>query len=135
GAEKSEHGVPIVRRTIAQPQIHLRSGVGTTVDGGCATQITGRPLKEIAKCLIEAAHTAESGSERDVRHRHRGFVDQLFREENAAGLCHGDWRSAKVLKKEPAKLALTQTESLCEFLDTGSVAVERSCVDERERSR
>ncbi len=92
-------------------------------------------MKEFAEGFVEAAHAAESRCDGDLRHGHRGFVDQLLGEEHSAGLGDGEGRRAEVLKEESAKLAFAEAEALCELLYGGFVAVECAGVDQRQRAR
>jgi hypothetical protein len=47
-------------------------------------------MKQITKCLIESPQAAEAGRQRNFRHGHLRFMNQLLGEEYAARLRHGD---------------------------------------------
>ena len=69
-------------------------------------------MKKILKCLIESPHAAESGCQRNFRHRHLRLVDQLLGKEHAPRLRHRNRRSSKMLHKQPPKLALAQAKPI-----------------------
>jgi hypothetical protein len=64
--------------------------------------------------VVEAAKAAEARRAGDVDHAHVGLVDELFREEQTAGLRHRDRRSAEVSLEESPELALADAEPLRE---------------------
>src|SRR5579859_6210894 len=92
-------------------------------------------MEELLKRLMKTANAAESCRERNVRHGHPGLVDELFGEEHAPGLRHGDGRRAEVLKEQSSELAFPEPESFGELLYGGSLSVEHSLVNERQGAR
>jgi hypothetical protein len=92
-------------------------------------------VKQIAEDLIESSYTPESCCERDFRHWHLGFMNELLGEKNAACLRDGNRRCSQVLKEEPPQLALPQTETIRQLFYARAVAIERSIGNESQGAR
>ena len=131
-----EERAPVVRRAVTELDGHAGLGeraVGLSADR-LAAELARRAAEELVERLVIAAHAPEPGRERDLGHREPRLVDELLREEDAAGLRHGHGRRAEVLLEETAKLALPHADPLRELLDVRAVTVERALRDEPERA-
>ena len=89
-AQKRQHGCPVVRRMIAQQEADLAMPPCRDFVAACAPQITGRTTKQRQECFVESADAAEPCGKGDLSHRQVRFMDELFGEQNAAGLGDGD---------------------------------------------
>jgi len=61
--------------------------------------------------FVEPAHAAEARCHGDFCHGHAGFMDEMFGEEDAPGLCDCDGRGSEVLEEESSELALAEAET------------------------
>ena len=96
---------------------------------------TGRPAEQTAEGLVEPAHAAEPRGERDLRHGHARLVDELLREQHAAGLRDRDGGRAQVLLEQPAELATADAQPVGQRVDPRLAAVQAAVGDERQRAR
>jgi hypothetical protein len=47
-------------------------------------------MKEVAEYFIESPHAAEPSRQRNVRHGHARFVNELLGKKHAPGLCYSN---------------------------------------------
>jgi hypothetical protein len=87
-------------------------------------------VEELFKELIEPAQTVEACRDRNFRHGHLSFVDEVLGEEYATGLRYGDWRGSEMLEEEPSQLPLADSQAFGECLNGFIFAVERTVGDE-----
>jgi hypothetical protein len=92
-------------------------------------------VEELTEFLVEPPKAAEAGRESHFGHGHCCFVDELFSEEDASGLRHGDRRCAEMLNKQSPKVTFTYAQTFCERFDAGFVSVQRTVVNQRKRTR
>jgi hypothetical protein len=131
-----EHRRPVVGRPVAQPEsdprIVLRRRGRPRADS--TPERARRAREELLERLVEAADAPEARRQRDVAHAQPRLVNELLREENAAGLGHGERRGAEVTLEEAPELARAHAQALPQGLDARVVAVEFARRDERKRS-
>src|SRR6185312_1880350 len=94
-----------------------------------------RPVKEIVKGFVEAPDAAEACRQRDFRHRHGGFVNELLGEEDAPRLCDHDRRSAQMLQEQSPQMALANAKTFGKSFDAGVFAVERAIANQTQCAR
>ncbi len=128
-----QHRLPIVGRLIAQEKADLAARASGNVRRARSPQSAGRAREQGLERLVEPAHAAEAGREGDFDHRQVRLMDQLLGEQHAACLRDGDGRSAQMLAKKSAQVALADAEPIGERLDIRGV--ERPELDQRERAR
>src|SRR5215831_6082308 len=92
-----EHAGPIVGRLIAEEQTDFASLGGRALRSTAAPQCVWRAAEQRQKRLVESADAAEARSEGDLGHGERRLVNELLREQHAAGLGDGTRGSAEVL--------------------------------------
>ena len=131
--QETEHGIPVIGRTIAQPQRHAGFRTGWRRWKFFAA-MRWEADERGRENFVKSADTAESGRQRNFGHRHLRFVDQLLREENAPGLRHRDRRGAQMLNEQPPEVAFADAEAFRERFDAGVVAVKRA-IAQSEQAR
>ena len=57
-------------------------------------------MEKISKYFVEPSQATEARRQRNFRHGHTRFMDQLLGEQDSPRLCHGNWRSSEVLEKQ-----------------------------------
>src|SRR5262245_30867153 len=106
-----QHAGPIVGRLIAQEQTDLASLDGRLLRRA-TPQRAWRAAEQREKRLVESADAAEARGEGDLGHRQRRLVNELLREQHAAGLSDGDRGSAEVLSAQAPELSLADAQPL-----------------------
>src|SRR5580692_1594643 len=106
--KKPKDGIPVVRWPITQFETDFSFWV-RFLHGGLSPQLSGRSMKKSLKYFVKSAQTAKSRCQRDLRHRHSCFMNELLGEENASCLSHQYRRCSEMLLKQTAELALTDS--------------------------
>ena len=134
----SKHGLPIVGWAVTQTQRDA-AGALRKIRGVLAAQFRGRPAEELQENFVESANAAETGRERDFRHRHRGLMDQLFGEQHAPRLRHRHRRCAKMLHEESPQMTFADSQPLGERFHAAVFAIQctvgNQCQSARNRVR
>jgi hypothetical protein len=98
-----------------------------------AAQIAGRTTEQCKEGFVEPADAAEPCGEGDLGHRKVRFVNQLFGEQNAAGLSDRERRCAKMLAEEVPELTLANAKAAGQGI--GGSLVQGTELDQRQGAR
>jgi len=91
-------------------------------------------MKKIAEYFIEPSQAAESGCQRNFRHGHSRFVNELLGKKHASGLRNRDGGSAKMLREQPPKLAAAYAKAVGQSFYAIVVAIKGAIGNESERA-
>src|SRR4029077_7011241 len=130
--QKLSHARPIVGGLESQEQTDLATRTGLSLHSLPAAQCARRTTVQRHERLVESADTPEARRERDLGHRQRRLVDELLREQHAAGLSDRDRRGTEMLATQAPELALAQSQAAGQGID--APLVQGSQLDQRQRA-
>src|SRR5439155_1109566 len=112
-AEKRQHGVPVVRRAIGEPEaiaICIRLG-GRSLPGE-TPQLCRRACVRAANLGVESPKASEAGRDRDLMEREARLVDELLGEMRASGKGDVERRRAEVLQEQAPQVSRGDAEPI-----------------------
>jgi hypothetical protein len=92
-------------------------------------------MEEVSEYFVEPPQAAEARRQRNFRHGHTRFVDQVLGEEDPPRLRHGNRRRSKVLEKQSSQLPLANAKPFRKRIHAFTLAIEGAFGDECQRAR
>jgi hypothetical protein len=91
-------------------------------------------MEKISKYFVEPSQATEARRQRNFRHGHARFMDEVFSEQDPPRLGHGNGRSSEVLEKQSSQLAFANAKAFCERIHAFTFAIEGTFSDKRQRA-